>query len=159
VDGVRSDRERVRFGMRQVTSELTPHGHRLFRVNGRPVLVRGGGWAPDMMLRRSSERLRAEMRYVRAMGLNTIRSEGKLESDAFLALADEMGILVLSGWCCCDQWETWDKWDEEDHRVAVASLEDQARRLRNHPSVLAWLNGSDGPPPPAVEKAYLDALQ
>src|SRR5262249_16686119 len=85
-------------------------------------------------------------------------SEGKFESDAFFDLADEMGILVMIGWCCCDQWETWDKWDDEDHRVAVLSLADQARRLRNHPSILVWLNGSDGPPPPPVQKAYLDEL-
>jgi exo-1,4-beta-D-glucosaminidase len=159
VEGVGSDRQRTRFGLRQVTSELTDKGHRLFKVNGRPLLIRGGGWASDMMLRRSSERLRAEMRYVREMGLNTIRSEGKFESDEFFDLADEMGLLVMIGWCCCDQWETWDKWNDEDHRVAVASLVDQTRRLRNHPSVLVWLNGSDGPPPPAVEKAYLDALE
>ena len=158
-EGAVSDRREVRFGIREVTSELTDKGHRLFRVNGRPILIRGGGWASDMMLRRSSERLRAEMRYVREMGLNTIRSEGKFESDEFFDLADEQGILVMIGWCCCDHWETWDKWDAEDRRVAVVSLADQTRRLRNHPSVFAWTNGSDGPPPPAVEKAYLDELE
>jgi exo-1,4-beta-D-glucosaminidase len=157
-EGALSDRQQVRFGIRQVTSELTDKGHRLFRVNGRKVLIRGGGWASDMMLRRDSARLRAEMRYVKEMGLNAIRSEGKFESDEFFDLADEQGILVMIGWCCCDHWETWDKWDAEDHRVAVASLADQTRRLRNHPSVFAWTNGSDGPPPPAVEKAYLDEL-
>ncbi|HEY8151081.1 MAG TPA: sugar-binding domain-containing protein, partial [Vicinamibacteria bacterium] len=158
-EGGVSDRQQVRFGIREVTSELTDKGHRLFRVNGRPVLIRGGGWASDMMLRRSSERLRAEMRYVREMGLNTVRSEGKFESDEFFDLADEQGILVMIGWCCCDHWETWDKWDAEDRRVAVASLADQTRRLRNHPSVFVWLNGSDGPPPPAIEKSYLDELE
>jgi exo-1,4-beta-D-glucosaminidase len=158
-EGGVSDRQQVRFGIREVTSELTDKGHRLFRVNGRPILIRGGGWASDMMLRRSSERLRAEMRYVREMGLNTVRSEGKFESDEFFDLADEQGILVMIGWCCCDHWETWDKWDAEDRRVAVASLADQTRRLRNHPSVFAWLNGSDGPPPPAIEKSYLDELE
>jgi exo-1,4-beta-D-glucosaminidase len=158
VEGAVSDREQVRFGLRQVTSELTDKGHRLFRVNGRPVLVRGGGWASDMMLRRSSARLRAQMRYVKEMGLNTVRSEGKFESDEFFDVADEEGVLVMIGWCCCDHWETWDKWDEEDRRVAVLSLADQTRRLRNHPSVFVWLNGSDGPPPAPVEKAYLDEL-
>jgi exo-1,4-beta-D-glucosaminidase len=158
-EGGLSDRREVRFGIREVTSELTDKGHRLFRVNGRPILIRGGGWASDMMLRRSSERLRAEMRYVREMGLNAIRSEGKFESDEFFDLADEQGILVMIGWCCCDHWETWEKWDAEDRRVAVASLADQTRRLRNHPSVFAWTNGSDGPPPPAVEKAYLDEME
>jgi exo-1,4-beta-D-glucosaminidase len=29
-------------------------------------------------------------------------------------------------------------------------------RLRGHPSLLVWLNGSDNPPPPDVEKMYLE---
>jgi len=158
--GAISDRQEVRFGIQQMTSELTEKGHRLFRVNGRPLLIRGGGWASDMLLRPASQaRLEAELRYVREMGLNTIRLEGKLESDLFYDLADRHGILVMPGWCCCDQWEKWDKWDAEDHRVAPASLRDQLLRLRNHPSVLAWLNGSDFPPPADVEKAYLDVVR
>ena len=159
VDGTLSDRQGTRFGVQQMTSELTPTGHRLFKVNGKPLLVRGGGWASDMLLRPASRsRLEAEMRYTKDMGLNTIRLEGKLESDEFYDLADELGILVMPGWCCCDQWEKWDKWDAEDHEVAPASLRDQILRLRNHPSVLTWLNGSDFPPPAKVEKAYLDVL-
>ena len=160
VDRRQSDRQQVKFGIQQITSELTDKGHRVFRVNGRRILVRGGGWASDMLLRpASTDRLRAELRYTREMGLNTIRLEGKLESDEFYDLADEYGILVMPGWCCCDQWEQWKKWDAEDHRVGPASLRDQILRLRNHPSVLAWLNGSDFPPPARVEKAYLDVLR
>jgi exo-1,4-beta-D-glucosaminidase len=155
--GVLSDRGQVTFGIQQMTSELTDQGNRLFKVNGRPVLVRGGGWASDMLLRPDSpQRLEAQMRYVKEMGLNTIRTEGKLESEEFYEAADRHGILLMPGWCCCDQWELWDKWDAEDHRVAPASQRDQLLRLRNHPSVMVWLNGSDFPPPAAVEKAYLD---
>jgi exo-1,4-beta-D-glucosaminidase len=158
--GAPSDRQQVRFGVQQVTSELTEKGHRLFKVNGKPVLIRGGGWASDMLLRPASrERLSAQMRYVKEMGLNTIRLEGKLESGLFYDLADEEGILVMPGWCCCDQWEKWDKWDAEDHRVGPASLHDQIVRLRNHPSVFVWLNGSDFAPVADVEKAYLDVLE
>jgi exo-1,4-beta-D-glucosaminidase len=160
VDGEASDRQEVRFGIQQMTSELTDKGHRLFRVNGKRILVRGGGWASDMLLRpASTARLEAELRYAKEMGLNTIRLEGKLESDEFYDLADRHGILVMPGWCCCDQWELWDKWDAEDHRAAPQQLRDQVLRLRNHPSVLAWLNGSDFPPPAGVEKAYLDVLK
>jgi len=140
-------------------SELTDKGHRRFEVNGRPILIRGGGWASDMLLRPASpERLEAQMRYVKEMGLNTIRLEGKLENDEFFDAADRHGILLMPGWCCCDQWEKWDKWDAEDRRVAPLSLRDQALRLRNHPSVIAWFNGSDFPPPADVERAYLDVL-
>ena len=159
VNGSLSDADEVTFGIQQITSEFTKEGHRLFRVNGKPILIRGGGWASDMMLRpANTERLEAEFRYVKEMGLNTIRLEGKPETDEFYDLADKHGILLMAGWCCCDQWEMWDKWDAEDHRVAPASLESQALRLRNHPSVLVWLNGSDAPPPADVERKYLDVL-
>ena len=160
VDGAVSDADEVTFGIQQITSEFTNEGHRLFRVNGKPILIRGGGWASDMLFRpANTERIEAEFRYVKEMGLNTIRLEGKPETDEFYDLADKHGILLMPGWCCCDQWEMWDKWDAEDHRVAPASLESQALRLRNHPSVLAWLNGSDYAPPADVERRYLDVLQ
>ena len=158
-DGAVSDRQQVRFGVQEMSSELTDKGHRVFKVNGRNILIRGGGWASDMLLRPiTTERALAELRYVKEMGLNAIRLEGKLETDEFYDLADREGILTMPGWCCCDQWELWDKWDAEDHRVGPASLRDQIIRLRNHPSVLVWMNGSDFPPPVNVEKAYLDVL-
>jgi exo-1,4-beta-D-glucosaminidase len=151
-----SDLINIPFGIDQIDSELTPEGYRLFKVNGKPVLVRGGGWAPDMMLRIDQSRREAEFRYVKEMGLNTIRLEGKLEDESFMNRADRDGILIMAGWCCCDAWEKWDKWGVENKRVSIDSLRDQILRLRNHPSLLVWLNGSDNPPPPEREQAYLD---
>ena len=159
MDGQVSDRAALRFGIRRITSELTAEGHRLFRVNGRRVLIRGGGWTPDMMLRFSPERMAAELAYVRDMGLNAIRLEGKMEPEPFFELTDRLGILVLAGWCCCSHWELWDDWREEDHRIAAESLRSQILRLRGHPSLLVWLNGSDFPPPARVEKSYLQVLE
>ena len=60
-----SDSRRVSFGISQITSELTPEGRRLFRVNGRKLLVRGAAWTPDILQRRPPGRLEAEFRYVR----------------------------------------------------------------------------------------------
>jgi exo-1,4-beta-D-glucosaminidase len=151
-----SDTQSMQFGIVQTDSELTPEGNRLLKVNGKPVLVRGGGWAPDMMLRVDESRREAEFRYVKEMGLNTIRLEGKLEDESFLERADRDGILVMAGWCCCDAWEKWGKWNEENKQVSVNSLRDQLLRLRQHPSLLIWLNGSDNPPPADREQAYLD---
>ncbi|HUL73707.1 MAG TPA: glycoside hydrolase family 2 protein [Vicinamibacterales bacterium] len=159
VGGVVSDRAGLRFGIREITSELTPSGGRLFKINGRPILIRGGGWAPDMLLRPMPARQEAELRYVRDMGLNTIRLEGKLEDEHFFDLADEYGILVLAGWCCCDRWEQWAQWTDDTHAIAAASQHDQICRLRSHPSVLAWMNGSDNPPPADVERVYVDILK
>ena len=159
VGGQVSDSASVSFGIREVTSELTESGARLFKVNGKKVLIRGAAWANDMLLRWSLERLDADLQYVRDMGLNTIRLEGHLDRDEFFEKTDRLGILVMPGWSCCDAWERWKDWKEEQHAVAAASLKSQIRRLRNHPSVFVWLYGSDGPPPADVERMYLGILK
>jgi len=159
VGGTVSDEQRIRFGIREITSGLTPQNYLLFRINGKKLLIRGGGWAPDMLMRESHQRLEAQFDYVREVGLNTIRLEGKLEPDDFFNLADERGVLVMAGWCCCSFWEQWEKWTPSDLENATAQLRSQILRLRSHPSLLVWLNGSDNPPPADVERAYIDVLQ
>ncbi|HEY1897822.1 MAG TPA: glycosyl hydrolase family 2 [Terracidiphilus sp.] len=153
--GIKTDERSVDFGIREITSELTSNGSRLFRVNGKPILIRGAGWSQDMLLRTDDHRLRDQIHLVRDMNLNTIRLEGKLETEEFFHLADEQGILVMLGWCCCDHWEHWKDWTAEDLTIASASLRAQMLRLRQHASLLVWLNGSDNPPPANVERAYL----
>jgi exo-1,4-beta-D-glucosaminidase len=155
IQGRLSDEQSISFGIREISSELTAGGSRLFRVNGKPILIRGAGWSQDMLLRSDENRLRDQLRMVRHMNLNAIRLEGKLETDEFFRLADEQGILVLAGWCCCDHWEHWKNWTMDDLSIASASLRDQMLRLRHHASLLVWLNGSDNPPPADVERAYL----
>ena len=154
-----SDHVKTKFGVRQVTGVVDEKLHRVFTVNGKKILIRGGGWSPDMMLRENPARLEDEIRYTRDMGLNTIRLEGKLETEEFFELTDRYGLLVMAGWCCCDHWEHWQSWKEADYKISAESLRDQARRLRNHPSVIVWLYGSDGPPPPDVEQTYLTVLK
>lgn len=154
-NGVKTDEKSVAFGIREITSELTASGGRLFRVNGKPILIRGAGWSQDMLLRTDEHRLREQIRMVGDMHLNTIRLEGKLETEDFFRLTDEQGILVMLGWCCCDHWERWKEWGPQDLPIATASLRSQLLRLRSHASLLVWLNGSDNAPPPDVERAYL----
>ncbi len=151
-----SDEQSVEFGVREITSELTANGSRLFRINGKRILIRGGGWAQDMLLRTDANRLREQFKMIRDMHLNTLRLEGKLDTNEFFNLADRNGILVMLGWCCCDHWERWSTWTPQDLTIATASLRAQMLRLRYHPSLLVWLNGSDNPPPPDVERAYLN---
>jgi exo-1,4-beta-D-glucosaminidase len=156
VDGKVSDRTESHFGIREITSEVNSVGGRAFHINGKNILIRGGGWSPDMMLREDSQRLKDEFRYVQDMGLNTVRLEGKLETQEFFDLADRQGILIMAGWCCCDFWERWPRWKPQDFEIAKQSLRDQIYRLRSHPALVMWLNGSDNPPPPDVEQMYLD---
>lgn len=155
VDGKRTDKAESRFGIREINSELNDAGKRVFSINGKKILIRGGGWGPDMLLRDNPQRMKDQLQYVQDMGLNTIRLEGKLEPKEFFDLADQRGILVMAGWCCCDHWEHWPNWKPEDFAIAAQSLRDQIYRMRSHPSLLVWLNGSDNPPPPDVEQTYL----
>jgi len=154
-----SDAAAVSFGIREVKTEMTDKRALLFRVNGKPVLLRGAAYTPDMLLRWSAPKAEAELRLTKEMGLNTIRLEGKMERDEFFDMADRMGLLVMPGWCCCDFWERWKRWKPEHYKIASASLEHELRRLRNHPSVFVWLNASDGPPPADVEQMYLDIIK
>jgi exo-1,4-beta-D-glucosaminidase len=159
VAGHVSDSAATSFGIREVTSELTDKGFRLFKINGRKVLIRGAAWAPDLLFRWVPGKLDADLSYVRDMGLNTIRLEGRLDREEFYEKTDRLGILVMPGWTCCDAWERWKDWHADQRDIAAASLKSQIHILRQHPSVFVWLNGSDGPPPADVESMYLGILK
>ncbi len=155
VDGHASDWSETKFGIREITSQLNANQHRVFSINGKRILIRGGGWSMDMLLREDKQRMHDELRYTQDMGLNTVRLEGMLENKTFFDLADRQGILVMAGWVCCSHWEHWANWKPSDFVIAEQSLRDQIYRLRSHPSMLLWMNGSDNPPPPDVEQMYL----
>ncbi len=66
---------------------------------------------------------------------------------------------MLAGWQCCDWWHHWDELTEHDRQVASASLISQISRLRSHPCLLAWMNGSVETPPPSIEQGFLNILK
>ncbi len=154
-----SDRATLAFGIREITSELTTNGSRLFKVNGKPIEIKGGGWSSDLFLRFSPDRVQKELRYVKDLGLNTIRLEGRFEPDYFLNQTDQAGLLVMTGWVCCNAWQDNKSWSEEQTQIATLSLRDQIYQFRSHPSVLAFLYGSDEAPPVNIEKVYLDTFK
>lgn len=122
-------------------------------------------------------RLITELSYVKWMGLNSVRLEGKMEPDNFFTFADQLGLLVLpgaplipihnsltmgvvaftnsAGWCCCDAWQHWQYWGAEQYYVAQESLRSQVKRMRIHPSVLVFIYSSDELPPQNAEAVYL----
>ena len=84
-----------------------------------------------------------------------LRLESKISGEHLVEMADEVGIPLMFGWMCCNQWEKWSQWDDEDQRVSQDSLRSQILMLRHHPSAFVWANGSDGrPPPPPVLAKY-----
>ncbi|MFD9561055.1 sugar-binding domain-containing protein [Streptomyces sp. NPDC059994] len=166
VSGTASDTVHESFGIRDVKAPLNADGARQYSVNGRPLLIKGGGWSPDEYLRWDRTYAEDRLKYALDLGLNTIRLEGHIEPDEFFDLADRHGILTLPGWECCDKWEgqvngsePGDKWTAADYPVAKASMAAEAARLRDHPSVISFLIGSDFAPDKTIEKNYVDALR
>ena len=156
----------VRFGLRSVSSEVDERGHRQLYLNGRKILFKAGGWSDDIFMQDTRERTRAQLLYVKDMGLNGVRFENIWGlDDAVYDLCDELGLVSIVGFSCHWEWEDYCGLPEvrgygcingqplED--LATRYFHDQVIRLHNHPSIMAWLTGSDCIPNPDLEKRYL----
>ncbi len=64
VSGVPSDSVTAQIGLRAVESHLDANGNRLYRVNGRPFIVLGAGWSPDLFLRDNASSLSDQFRLI-----------------------------------------------------------------------------------------------
>lgn len=80
---------------------------RVYQINGKNMVIRGGGYVQDLMLRPSNERIDADIMYAKHMNLNALRMEAPRGSDYLFDRCDEEGILLMVGWCCCSAWERW----------------------------------------------------
>ncbi|CAG1989480.1 unnamed protein product [Fusarium graminearum] len=158
------------FGIRTVTSELNSHNDTMFSVNGYPIQITGGGYTSDMFLRWDPRRFEDIARYTLDMGMNTIRLEGKMEQPELYDIADKLGLLLMAGWECCDRWESWPYnhdlsmdppplWYDDDYKTVNASMRHEAAMMQHHPSVIAFLVGSDYWPDDRATKIYLDGLR
>ncbi len=165
-----SDVRKMRFGIRSVIGGWTGEGFRAYRLNGKKILIKGGGWTDPMLLNATPDYERAGIEYAVHTNLNAIRMEGFWGHDQHIFdLCDEKGILVMAGFSC--QWEWKDifggKYEDQNGAiitpeqidVAAKSFRDQIVWLRNHPSVFLWLYGSDKWPRPVLEQKYLDILK
>jgi exo-1,4-beta-D-glucosaminidase len=150
-----SDREALAFGIREAGSEVTTVDgwhRRDFTVNGRRMQIKGGAWVPDMMLARDRQRYLDELRLSREANFNMVRiwGGGITPPEEFFAIADQLGLLVWHDfWITGDCQGTWQKgtrdWPLEGD-VFIANAINTAKRLRNHPSLLAWSAGNEGYP-------------
>ncbi len=162
-----SDMRLVRFGIREIADYRTEQGFRGFLLNGRKILIRGGGWADDLLLDVKPKKLAAEVLYARHMNLNALRLEGFWgTSEALYDLCDRVGILVMVGWSCHWEWENYlGRPADEPYGgivtpelidLVAASWKDQVLWLRNHPSIFVWAQASDMVPHPDLERRYIE---
>jgi exo-1,4-beta-D-glucosaminidase len=168
-NGKPSDAANVRFGIREVEDYVNEQGWRGYKLNGRKILIRSGGWSDELLLDVKPRKLEAEVLYAVQSNLNSLRLEGFWgTSPALYDLCDRLGLLLLAGWSCHWEWAPYlgkpvDEvyggiTSDEDIDLVAKSWRDQVRWLRNHPSILVWLLASDLLPAPKLEEAYRKIL-
>ena len=184
-NGSMIDEQEVNFGIRTIETFLNETGVRGYKVNGREVMQKSGGWVDDLFLRYQPEKDAAQIRYVKEMNMNALRFEGVWGNNHHIYdLCDQNGILLMVGWSC--QWEWPDylglelilpedddpsmtiaegtelygvKLTQEEEQLFSDYLRDQVKWLRNHPSIYCWAVGSDAMPKPSLESKYHKTLE
>jgi len=145
--GNRANASPLTFGVRTVSSFLTgasalaPHGVRVFAVNGRPLLIRGGGWSEDLFLHYSAADTATQVRLLKSAGLNAVRLEGHEMPDDFYNQMDRAGVLIDAGYQCCDKWQpagTGAGLTERDLDIMELSARTIGTQVRDHPSVVTF---------------------
>ncbi|MEZ0449508.1 glycoside hydrolase family 2 protein [Cellulomonas sp. ICMP 17802] len=115
-----------------------------FRVNGRPVFVKGANWIPDdhLLTRITRDRLARRLDQAVDANLNLVRvwGGGIYESEDFYDLCDERGLLVWQDFllACAAYPEEQPLWDELE-----AEARENVARLTPHPSLVLWNGGNE----------------
>lgn len=159
--GQESDNRKIRYGIREITSDKCPeNGGRRFYVNGQKIYMTGGNYiSSDWLLRLSPERYSDEVRFHAEMNLRMIRVWGGalVERPEFYDACDKYGLLVFQDlWGSGDCNGAWEdpakrdsrerRWEYPDnHDLFVASVEDQVKMIRNHPSLCFWCGANEWP--------------
>jgi len=153
------------FGIRNVTSSLVgssagePSGARAFKINGVPIVIRGGGFSPNIFLHYSAADIAKQIALMKNMGVNTVRLEGHIMPPDFFEQMDQAGMLVNAGYQCCDAWELQSSGltTSADFQIMQNSALTIGQNLRNHPSVFSF-QWSDLPPTAQQESVSLAAF-
>jgi exo-1,4-beta-D-glucosaminidase len=148
------------FGIRTVTSYLTgsnaiePSGARAFKINGVPIVIRGGGFDPNLFLHYSAADTASQIALMKAMGVNAIRLEGHIMPADWFQQMDAAGILVNGGFQCCDAWEVSGSLTQAQQTILQNSAQAIGTNLRNHPSVFSF-QWSDNQPTSTQESVSI----
>ncbi len=169
-----SDAQHMEIGIRELATEKdAATGGRKFFVNGQKIFIRGGNYiASDWMLQLSPERYYTEVKFHADMNLNMIRIWGGAipERPEFYEACDVLGMLVFQDLSVTGDangaWPDARKKDSrerrhaypDNHELFLASVIDQVKMLRNHPSLCLWCGGNEWPAAEDIDNALKNRI-
>uniref|UniRef100_A0A663MW73 Beta-mannosidase n=2 Tax=Athene cunicularia TaxID=194338 RepID=A0A663MW73_ATHCN len=115
-----------------------------FRINGRPIFIKGSNWIPadSFQDRVTYDTLWLLLKSAADANMNALRvwGGGVYEQDEFYDICDEIGIMIWQDFMfACALYPT-DQYYLESIRAEVSH---QVRRLKSHPSIILWSGNNE----------------
>ncbi|GMR45033.1 hypothetical protein PMAYCL1PPCAC_15228, partial [Pristionchus mayeri] len=144
--------KKVRFGIRKVElvqdyideKNKTKGRDFYFKINAIPVFLKGSNWIPvsPFPARNNSERMEFLLESSRISGMNAMRvwGGGRYENEEFYEMADRKGILLWHDMMfACSLYPS----DPAFLDSVKTEIEQNVKRIKNHPSVLVWAGNNE----------------
>ncbi|NWH32714.1 MANBA mannosidase, partial [Chloropsis hardwickii] len=115
-----------------------------FRINGRPIFIKGSNWIPadSFQDRVTYDTLRLLLKSAADANMNALRvwGGGVYEQDEFYDICDEIGIMIWQDFMfACALYPTTQNYLES----VRAEVSHQVRRLKSHPSIILWSGNNE----------------
>ncbi|RLW09380.1 hypothetical protein DV515_00002554 [Chloebia gouldiae] len=115
-----------------------------FRINGRPIFIKGSNWIPadSFQDRVTYDILRLLLKSAADANMNALRvwGGGIYEQDEFYDICDEIGIMIWQDFMfACALYPT----DQNYLESVRAEVSHQVRRLKSHPSIILWSGNNE----------------
>ncbi|MEO6829076.1 MAG: glycoside hydrolase family 2 protein, partial [Acidobacteriaceae bacterium] len=147
IRGTVQDTSDVRTGLRSVElRHATDQWGRSFEfvVNGIPIFAKGANVVPfdSFPSRVSVSQIRDILQSAKAANMNMVRlwGGGIYETKSFYDICDELGIMVWQDFMFGNPWQPGTYSFKQN---VAQEVEDQLKRLRNHPSIVLWCGNNE----------------
>ncbi len=160
--GVQVDEYRLKIGVRSVAVTADA-----FLINGEPFYFKGFGKHEDVEIKGKGHDDAVMLRdfsLLEWMGANSFRTSHYPYAEAWLDMADRLGIVVidevpavgLNSWNKNEPWFTEDKLGERTLEHHLACIRELVARDAHHPSVVMWSVANEASTYEPASRAYFE---